>query len=214
MLDREINRQIDAYINRGYPELARVSVEDFRELFEPIRRQLHALNPSITKESRAHKSLVLVVTRDLIAPEARVQMLRLSNSRKPGIVDKNHWSDSVQGLTPYLPLTHLGVPSTPIYALISVERGDDYRNVAPEDAMQALAALARTPLTIDEGISFATVHEDVLEKNHCFMLGGSDRGDRRMPALWISESAPKLGWCFKGNPHTWLGVASVGQRVG
>jgi len=54
----------------------------------------------------------------------------------------------------------------------------------------------------------------LLEKNKCFMLSGSRRHDRRVPALWISERAPKLGWCWDGNPHTWLGVASAGGRVG
>ena len=27
--------------------------------------------------------------------------------------------------------------------------------------------------------------------------------------MWISERAPKLGWCWDGNPHTWLGTASA-----
>ena len=43
------------------------------------------------------------------------------------------------------------------------------------------------------------------------MLSGSRRGDRRVPAMWISARAPKLGWCWDGNPHDWLGVASAGS---
>jgi hypothetical protein len=39
-------------------------------------------------------------------------------------------------------------------------------------------------------------------------------GDRRVPALWISGGAPKLGWCWAGNPHTWLGSASCATRLG
>ena len=49
---------------------------------------------------------------------------------------------------------------------------------------------------------------DMLEKNKCFMLSGSRRDDRRVPAMWISERAPKLGWCWDGNPHT-----RAGRRV-
>ena len=45
------------------------------------------------------------------------------------------------------------------------------------------------------------------------MLSGSRRGDRRVPAMWISAKAPKLGWCWDGNPHDWLGVASAGSRL-
>nr|WP_157857446.1 DUF5701 family protein [Streptomyces yerevanensis] len=37
-------------------------------------------------------------------------------------------------------------------------------------------------------------------------------GDRRVPAIWISQKTPKLGWCWEGNPHTWLGMASAGDR--
>ncbi|HZI97726.1 MAG TPA: DUF5701 family protein, partial [Actinomycetales bacterium] len=63
-----------------------------------------------------------------------------------------------------------------------------------------------------------------LERNRCFMLAGSRCGDRRVPALWISSGtgkdgtanrgAPKLGWCWAGNRHTWLGHASAGSRDG
>src|SRR5690606_5586236 len=133
----------------------------------------------------------------------------LPGSKKPGIVDKNHFSDDRPGLAHYKPLPALAVPAAPVYVLIGIQRGDEFRNVAPASAIETLAARGRTGLTIDEGISWATIDPGVLEKNHCFMLAGSDRGDRRMPALWISERAPKLGWCFKGNPHTWLGIASA-----
>ncbi len=88
----------------------------------------------------------------------------------------------------------------------------------PEDATRVIRSRGRTPLTIDEGIALVTQVPQVLEKNKCFMLAGSRRsaipGDRRVPALWISERAPKLGWCWDGNPHTWLGTASAGARLG
>ncbi|MGW0174505.1 DUF5701 family protein [Rhodococcus sp. NPDC003322] len=33
-------------------------------------------------------------------------------------------------------------------------------------------------------------------------------------ALWISQRRPKLGWCWNGNPHSRLGSASAGRRIG
>ncbi len=71
----------------------------------------------------------------------------------------------------------------------------------------------RTPLTIEEGIAVLTQAPYLLERNKCFSLAGSRRGDRRVPGLWISNRAPKLGWCWDGNPHDWLGVASAGTRL-
>ncbi len=46
--------------------------------------------------------------------------------------------------------------------------------------------------------------------------------DTRTPAIWISggtghdgtanKGAPKVGWCWAGNRHTWLSFASVTRR--
>jgi hypothetical protein len=46
--------------------------------------------------------------------------------------------------------------------------------------------------------------------------------DARIPAIWISNgtgrdgahkrNAPKVGWCWAGNRHTWLGFASAAGR--
>jgi hypothetical protein len=48
--------------------------------------------------------------------------------------------------------------------------------------------------------------------------------DARTPALWISggtgrdgkerRGAPKVGWCWANNRHTWLGFASASGRAG
>ena len=96
---------------------------------------------------------------------------------------------------------------------MDVDRGEEFLGVRPEEALPVVLARGRTPLTIEEGIALVTHAPQVLEKNRCFMLSGSRRGDRRVPAMWISERAPKLGWCWDGNPHDWLGVASAGGRV-
>ena len=100
---------------------------------------------------------------------------------------------------------------------MDIERGEEFCNVRPEEATATIRSRGRSPLTIDEGIALVTQVPEVLEKNKCFMLAGSRRtalpGDRRVPALWIADRAPKLGWCWDGNPHTWLGTASAGRRT-
>jgi len=158
-------------------------------------------------------AVLLVVTRALTSDEAGVPLLRLVDSDREGVLDRNHSSDARKGLSHYLPRTELGVPDAPLYLLVGVERGDEFRDVAPRDALPVISARGRTPLTIDEGVSLAAVAPELLVKNHCFMLAGSTRGDKRAPALWIADNAPKLGWCFEGVPHSWLGVASASARV-
>ena len=145
-------------------------------------------------------------------------LLRLWGPRgpgsKPGRVDRNHGEGDLAG---YHPIEGCEPPGA-AYLLVDVERGEEFCNVRPEDAPRSIRSRGRTPLTIDEGIALVTQVPQVLEKNKCFMLAGSRAlpfpgtgGSRRM---WISERAPKLGWCWDGNPHTWLGMASAGARVG
>ena len=116
------------------------------------------------------------------------------------------------------------MPAADAYLLLDVQRGDDYRSWRPDDALPEITGRGRTPLTVHEGIALVTLFSQALEKNRCFMLLGSRCADRRVPALWISggsqrdggsarRGAAKLGWCWAGNLHTWLGHASAGERV-
>ncbi|WP_407317640.1 DUF5701 family protein [Isoptericola halotolerans] len=87
---------------------------------------------------------------------------------------------------------------------------------------------APTGLALAEGLHWVLRAPDALERNRCFMTIGSrlrkDDGafDARTPAVWISNGtgrdgserrgAVKVGWCWWGNRHTWLGIASAASR--
>jgi hypothetical protein len=132
--------------------------------------------------------------------------------RQPGFLDRNFPLDD---LPRFDPIKELEAPAGPAYLLFDVDRGEEFRNLAPAAAMEGMTAQERLPLTIDEGIAFITHFPAALASNRCFSLVGSRCGDKRVPALWISQGAPKLGWCWYGNPHTWLGSATARpERVG
>ncbi len=78
----------------------------------------------------------------------------------------------------------------------------------------ALRAQGRSPLTIDEGVSVLVQFPSILKDRTAFSLLASRRADQRVPALWTSYGAPRLGWCWDRNPHTWLGSASCAARAG
>ena len=180
-------------------------------MVEPLRERADSLAGADTAST---VPVVLVVTRDVVSPYDTVPLLHLDGGSKPGRVDRNHGEGDLDG---YHPVDGCEPPAS-AYLLVGVERGEEFCNVRPEDATRTIRERGRTPVTIDEGIALVTHVPSVLEKNKCFMLAGSRRsaisGDRRVPALWISERAPKLGWCWDGNPHTWLGTASAGSRLG
>jgi hypothetical protein len=198
--------QVDRLVTLGYPALAGLDDSAFRDLLAP----LEPLAPTAGSEASGQLPFVLVVTRKLVDPYAAVPLLRLAGGRKPGIVDRNHGPGD---LATYHPLPELGVPDRAAYLLLDVNRGAEFCGVRPADALPVITGRGRTPLTIDEGIAVVTQAPQLLERNKCFMLAGSRRRDRRVPALWISDRAPKLGWCWDGNPHSWLGVASAATRL-
>jgi hypothetical protein len=128
----------------------------------------------------------------------------------------------------FVPIDKAAVPAGNVYLVAGVDRGDEMSNWSPNEALPALTAAGRTPLTLTEGIHWLLQQPEALERNHCFMTIGSRRRkdagqlDARTPAIWISNGtgrdgaanrgAPKVGWCWAGNRHTWLGFASATQR--
>jgi hypothetical protein len=120
------------------------------------------------------------------------------------------------------------VPRAP-YVVVGLDRGDAFANRTPEESVPEILDAGRSPLTLGEGLHWVLQDPDVLERNACFMTPGSRlrRGngtyDARTLALWLSNGtgrdgrerrhAPKLGWCWWGNRHTWLGIASCERRT-
>jgi len=207
-----LDRQVDTLLDLGYPALAGLTPAVFADRLAPLREVAAGLPEVPEQDEPGHASLVLVVTRDLVDPQATVPLLRLApQGTAPGVVDRNHGDE---GLAPYRPIEQVSLPHATAYLVLDVDRGEEFRGVRPEEALPVVLGRGRTPLTIEEGIAVVTHAPQLLEKNRCFMLSGSRRGDRRVPAMWISAKAPKLGWCWDGNPHDWLGVASAGSRVG
>ncbi len=116
-------------------------------------------------------------------------------------------------LEDFQPIDGLEIPDGD-YELAGVDTGMDLRNVTPDDALPLILDSGRSPLTVEEGIALIARHPEAVTPNAGFSLLGSRCGDKRVTAVWISKGAPKLGWCWAGNPHTWLGSASCAKRIG
>ncbi|WP_068249209.1 DUF5701 family protein [Janibacter corallicola] len=164
---------------------------------------------------------VLVVSPSLV-PTAELAPL-LTKGDKPGFV-----VEDLTDLADFVPAPGETVPEAPLYWITDVERGDGMANWSPAEALPAIRERGRVPLTVSEGISWLLQEPERLERGRCFMTIGSRKPrakgglDARTPALWISngtgrdsrarKGAPKVGWCWAGNRHTWLGFASAGAR--
>lgn len=202
----EFDRQVRTLIDKGYPALSGLTEDAFCDLVAPLRPVAVERGASVNPPTPARVPFVLVITGELVPPERAMPLTELGG--RPGFADFDP-----ADLRRFSPIDGLPVPPGPAYLVLDVDRGKDTLNVTPDRALETIVAQRRTPLTVDEGIAFVTQYPGALEKNNCFSLAGSRCGDRRVPALWISKRAPKLGWCWAGNPHTWLGSASCADRA-
>ncbi|WP_338539132.1 DUF5701 family protein [Janibacter terrae] len=163
----------------------------------------------------------LVVSPSLVPTAELAPLLALDG--RPGFV-----VEDLTDLADFTPIEGETVPDAPLYWVTDVERGDEMANWSPDEALPAIRARGRHPLTVSEGISWLLQEPERLERNRCFMTIASRKPkakglDARAPALWISngtgrdgsarKGAAKVGWCWAGNRHTWLGFASAAARV-
>jgi hypothetical protein len=200
-----ITSQLSRLLDLGVPALAGIPADALSAYARDLLDQPDAI-------LALHPTLV---------PASRLATL-MTHHDKPGFVVTD-----MTDLDQFTPIPTVKVPDQPLYLLHDLDRGDDMLNWSPDEALPAITTLGRSPLTISEGISWLLQKPEVLERNHCFMTIASRKSknqklDARTPAIWISggtgrdgkanKNAPKVGWCWAGNRHTWLGFATTRHR--
>ncbi|MFB7646410.1 DUF5701 family protein [Streptomyces sp. NPDC056084] len=209
--------QADRLIELGVHELAGIPAADLRGFAEAARRGSSARGGGLESSD-----VLLAVHPDRVPASALAPLLRREG--KPGFVVVD--MADVDRFAP----CGVEVPNSPLYLVTGLDRGDHLANWSPEEALPALTGDGRTPLLLSEGIHWLLQQPEMLERNRCFMTIGSRLRkangvlDSRTPAIWISNGtgrdgrdrrdAPKIGWCWWGNRHTWLGFASAVGRGG
>ncbi|MFB8036774.1 DUF5701 family protein [Streptomyces sp. NPDC056004] len=200
--------QAERLIELGVHELARLPADDLRTFAE--------------NAGRGDGGALLAVHPDRAPASALAPLLRRDG--KPGFVVTD-----MPDVDRFAPCA-AEPPDAPLYLVAGLDRGDHMANWSPDEALPALTKADRTPLLLTEGIHWVLQQPAALERNRCFMTIGSRLrkadGTRaaRTPAIWISNgtgrdgrerrNAPKVGWCWWGNRHTWLGFASATSRRG
>jgi hypothetical protein len=116
-------------------------------------------------------------------------------------------------LSRFRPIEGVELPEGPVYLAVDIDAGASSLNISPDEAAPAIEKAGRSFVTIDEGVALLTHYPDMLQTMNAFSLYGSRCGDRRVPAMWTSRGAPRLGWCWAGAPHTWMGTASLAARL-
>ncbi|QSI28896.1 hypothetical protein GNX71_04595 [Variovorax sp. RKNM96] len=201
---KAFEEQVERLVALGYPAMLGCTPGEFRERLDALRAHVPAEAPAMDVAEGTVGCLLVVHC--AAAPADKTLPLVVRDGR-PAI-------ERLFPRTPdfFKPIPSLALPSGHAYLLLDVDRGNSSLNAVPKEAQERIAAEGRTPLTLEEGIALLTQYPEFLQPNRCFMMLGSRGDDKRVPALWLSNKQPKLGWCWEGNPHTWLGFATCGGR--
>ena len=193
MTDTEFDRQIGTYVAAGFGD-------DLPDRLEPLRSAFEIAEAGDVPP-------VVVLKRETIGSALMVADI----DRDDGVAETFIYPEA---LDRYSLREGVELPKGEAYVISGVSKEPATRNVAPGDALERIAAAGRSPLTIEEGLAVWRQFPDVIAPNDGLSLAASTRGDKRVPAIWISKKRPKLGWCFFGVPHTWLATASLSSRIG
>jgi Family of unknown function (DUF5701) len=203
----EFDRQLDNLLQKGYARVAGVTAEEFRRRIEPLREAVVGLEEPDARGAAERIPFVIVAIGGLASADQAIRLVERRGKAAVSVLDAGE-------LSRFRPIETVELPRGSAYLAVDLDTGPDTRNVTPDEALGRIEAAGRSPLTVEEGIALVTQHSEAVAKNAGFSLPGSRCGDRRVAALWISKGSPKLGWCWAGNPHTWLGSASCAERVG
>ncbi len=207
-LSQEFDRQINNLLQRGYPAAAGLPTGEFLKHLKPLKVRIEDIVPLEVDLEQGQLPFVIVVKSDLVSVDKAMSLVERNG--QPGCT-KLYPREPHD----FTPIDEVRLPDGPAYLLVDIDRGKGSLNLAPGEALKVIRTEQRSPITIDEGVALVTQYPAFLMKNNCFsLLASRYRGDKRVPAIWINHAGqPNLGWCWDGNPHTWLGSASCGSRV-
>ncbi|MDD7969723.1 DUF5701 family protein [Roseinatronobacter alkalisoli] len=205
----EYDRQAELMSQRISNSLLNYDIGRFWRHIEELRMRVSAL--AMSEEASGNIPVVILLKQK----NFRYQELmgQLSHKGRNGYVE----------MTPKIPedfrdIESLAIPNADLYVLWDVDTGMSNLNISPSDSMELLMKAKRTPLTMSEGLFCALAVPELLTDKHRFnciqMPGSRIEDDQRVPSIWLSKGAPRLGWCWFGNIHTWLATASCKSRLG
>ena len=133
--------QVSALVAAGVPEVAGIS---------PAELAAHAaVLPEVS-------GAVLAVHPSLVGAGQLAGLLR--HGSRPGFVVAD-----MTDVDDFAPISGLAIPDLPLYLVFGATRGDELRNAKSVEALAAIRGAGRTPLTLNEGISWLMQDPMVLQ---------------------------------------------------
>ncbi|MCC5903758.1 MAG: hypothetical protein JJT87_17730 [Halomonas sp.] len=205
----EFDRQVDVLSERVRNDMFGYGLSKLQKQTAELRPKIIGLDAA--QDPREGNIPVVIVFRKQVASYDKL-MCQLHHKGREGYIEM-----TPKNPEDFLDIDSLGVPEADIYALWDVDTGKSMLNISPSDSVDMIESKGRTPLTMYEGVQCVLAIPEILTDKQRFnaiqMPGSRIDGDRRVPSIWVSKGAPRLGWCWFGNIHTWLATASCKSRV-
>jgi hypothetical protein len=208
-INTEFERQITNLAKLNYPKMLNLSKKEFFDKMLKLKEKVTSDNLIDINIENGTLPFVIVINSNRITSEEAMDLV--NKEGKKGIAKLfPHTSKN------FSPIKEVHIPNCEFYLIVNIDRGKKNINLPPKDALEIINNDNRSPLTINEGIAIVMQFPEYLVRNNCFsLLASRNDKDKRVPAIWISsKNNPNLGWCWDGNPHTWLGSASCEKRIG
>jgi hypothetical protein len=204
-LGDELDRQAAVLLSASVAALFGGATERIAQQIAALRVQLEDLPPS-----PGNIPLCIAIRHTAFPADALMHQIVAKGAH--GVVDMTPAVPSE-----FHPLEGLELPASDAYVLLGVDTGHSRLNISPEASLAAIRAEGRTPLTLEEGVMLTRMFPALLtdkQRYNCIQMPGSRRaGDQRVPSIWFSKGAPRLGWCWDRNVHSWLASASAARRL-
>lgn len=199
--------QIDRYLQNRYHEFAGISESAFINSLIPFKPIAESYETDVWNAETGKIPFIIVPAHTV---ENELIMKQVKRKGKEGVAKLYPLSSNS-----FSNLQDEYIPLHSAYLLTTIDRGMQTLNVTPRDALHIIRTQNRHPLTVLEGVLITLLYPEFLQRNNCYsLLASRHDGDKRVPAIWLnSKDQPNLGWCWEGNPHTWLGSASCTSRL-
>jgi hypothetical protein len=201
----EFERQLQILISKKYYELTSLSVKDFTLTISKLKP---LIENSKFEYGAGKLPFAIVFSSEFLDPE--LGMMKVLAKGKNGYTEMN----------PYKPVDFhpiVKIPEAKVYLIANIETGLDFLNISPANCLVQITQHNHQPLTMEEGVAvssfFPEIFTDKTNFNAIQMPGSRIPNDQRVPSIWFSKGAPRLGWCWDNNIHSWLGSASCKHRL-
>lgn len=205
----EFDRQVDVLFERVRKDVFRYDLSKLQQQTAELRSKIIELDAA--QDAREGNIPVVIVFKMQVAPYNKL-LSQLHHKGREGYIEM-----TPKNPEEFLDVHSHAVPEADIYVLWDVDTGKSMLNISPSDSVDMIEGKGRTPLTMYEGVQCVLAIPEILTDKQRFnaiqMPGSRIDGDQRVPSIWISKGAPRLGWCWFGNIHTWLATASCKSRV-